>query len=148
MSMEMLGMLREYWKTDSKIDQDHIDDEIARIPNLHQKYLDLLVELKIRVFSKQSEFLKLKGDRSRFYNGALSKEELLDYGWDQYQGKIPLKSELERLLEVDPVLLKAEEKLFELKACFEFVEEILRHLKYRGQDLKTILEWRKFISGV
>lgn len=145
--MGILEVLREQWKKDSVIDQSNIDDEVARIPKLHQKYLDFLTELKIEVFKKQADFLLLKGARTRYYNGSMTREDLEKYGWDQYQGKSLLKSEMDRMLEVDPILLKAEEKLFDLKASFEYVEEVMKSLRFRGQDMKTIMEWKKFLAG-
>ncbi|HET8685877.1 MAG TPA: recombination mediator protein UvsY [Methanosarcina sp.] len=147
MSMEKLKLIQDEWAKDSVIDQMHIDDEVAKTPRLHQKYLDFLTTLKVLVFKRQAEFLELKGARSRYYNGSMTKEELGKYGWDQYQGKMPLKSELERLLEVDPVLLKAEERLFELKASFEYVEEVMKSLRYRNQDLRVLVDWKKFLAG-
>lgn len=147
MSLDRLTILKGFWAKDSVIDPNNVDEEVIRVPRLHQKYLDLLTDLKVLVFRKQAEFLKLKGARSRYYSGSMGKEELQEFGWEQYQGKTPLKSELERLLEVDPVLLVAEENLFELKACFEYVEEVMKSLRYRGTELKTIADWRKFLAG-
>lgn len=147
MSLDRLSLLKGLWSKDCIIDPNNVDDEIVRVPKLHQKYLDLLTDLKVLVFRKQADFLKLKGARSRYYSGSMGKDELQEFGWEQYQGKTPLKSELERLLEVDPVLLVAEENLFELKACFEYVEEVMKSLRYRAQELRTIYEFRKFIAG-
>lgn len=147
MSMERLKLIQNEWAKDSVIDQTNIDDEVAKTPRLHQKYLDFLTALKVLVFKRQAEFLELKGARSRYYNGSMTKEELGKYGWVQYQGKTPLKAELERLLEGDSVMLVVEEKLFELKASFEYVEEIMKSLRYRSSDLKTIMEWKRFIAG-
>lgn len=142
-----LKLLQDEWAKDVIIDQSNIDDEVARIPKLHQKYLDILSHLKVQVFRKNAEFLALKGARSRYYSGSMTRDDLASYGWDQYQGKIPLKSELERLLEVDPILLAAEEKLFDLKAAFEYAEEVMSSLKWRGSEMKTIMEWKRFLAG-
>ena len=145
--MGVLSILQDAWKVDSNIDTNNIDDEVARIPKLHQKYLDILTQLKSQVFKRQAEFLLLKGARTRYYNGAMTREDLESYGWPQYQGKQLLKSELERMLEVDPILLKAEERLYELKAAFEYAEEVMKSLRFRGQDLRTAMDWKKFIAG-
>lgn len=142
-----LKLLQDEWAKDVIIDQSNIDDEVARIPKLHQKYLDILSHLKVQVFRKNAEFLALKGARSRYYSGSMTRDDLASYGWDQYQGKIPLRSELERLLEVDPILLAAEEKLFDLKAAFEYAEEVMSSLKWRGSEMKTIMEWKRFLAG-
>lgn len=143
-----IEILKDMWASDSEIDQLRIDDEIAKLPRLHKRYLDILTVLKVDVFRKNAEFLKLKGVRARYYSGALSREELQVYGWQQYQGKAAtLKSEIERMLETDPVLLKAETNLFDLKVAFEYCESIMQSLRYRGHDLKTLVEYKKFLAG-
>lgn len=143
----LLELLKEAWEVDSEIDQNNVDDEVVKLPKLHKKYLDLLTITKLRVFKLQNQFLELKGARSKYYQGSMTKDELDHYGWSQYQGKTPLKSELDRLLEADKILLHAERQLYETKAAFEYAEEIMKNLRYRGQDLKTILEWKKFMAG-
>jgi len=144
---EKLRVLKDAWAKDQEIDMNNIDEEIRRLPKIHQKYLDFLSVLKLQVFERNARFLRVKGARSRWYTGQCNKEELDSFGWDQYQGKAPLKSELERLLEVDDVLLTAEKNLFELKACYEYAEEILNHIRYRGNDLRAIADWKKFLAG-
>ena len=145
--LKILQELQDSWAIDSIIDPANVDDELVKIPKLHQKYLDILTFLKIQVFKRNAEFLKLKGARSRYYSGSMNKDELEEYQWEQYQGKVPLKSELDRLLEVDTILLNAEERLFELKATFEYCESVLSTLKWRGSELKTIADWKRFLAG-
>ena len=39
-----LQELQDEWAKDSLVDDDHLDKESARIPNLHQKYLKFLLD--------------------------------------------------------------------------------------------------------
>lgn len=142
-----LDVLREAWEADCRIDQENIDDEAARIPMLHSKYLNLLTDIKFKVFERDAALLELRSDRSKYYQGILSKQELDKFGWAQYQGKVPTRGELDKLLEGDRIILEAERRLFTMKAAFEYAEEIMKSLRYRGQDLKTIMEWKKFLAG-
>ena len=142
-----IDILKECWEEDSVVDQQRIDDEIAKLPRLHKKYIDLLTTLKVDVFRRDAEFRLLKGVRSRYFSGTLSKEELQQYGWSQYQGRSLTKAEIERTLETDPIMVRAEENLFDLKVCFEYCESVLQSLRYRGHDLKTLVEYKKFLAG-
>lgn len=142
-----LDILREAWEADCIIDQANIDDEAARIPKLHSKYLNFLTEIKFEVFKRDAALMELRGHRSRYYQGMLNRDELEQFGWDQYQGRSPTRGELDKLLESDKIILEAEKRLFTVKAAFEYAEEIMKSLRYRGQDLKTIMEWKKFLAG-
>lgn len=142
-----LQFLQLTWEEDSKIDAQNVDDEISRLPKLHSKWLNFFSDMKNRVFEAEMKYKTLYGKRTRYYNGLMTKEELTEAGWTQYQGKVPLKSELERLLETDPIMLSAEQRKFELNVCLEFAEEVVKNLRYRGQDLKTLVDWKKFLAG-
>lgn len=142
-----LDQLKSQWAVDCIIDQSRLDEASLRTANLHQKYLDILTDYKMRIFKNEKEYLSMKGNRSRYYMGQMTKEELNAFSWSQYQYKTPLKSELERLLETDDILLNMLDKQSYLKICFEYCEEILKALRDRNWQIKTAVEWRKFEAG-
>ena len=119
-----LDELMESWQQDSTIDHSHLDTASLRTANLHQKYLDLLPKYKVRIFALDKKYLEMKGLRSRYYNGQMTKTELEEYGWSQYQYKTPLKSELERLLETDSHLLSIKDRTSHYTFCLEYCEEV------------------------
>ena len=143
-----LDELKANWATDCIIDSDRLDEASLRIANLHQKYLDILTDYKLRVFKLEKDYLNLKGIRSRYYMGQMTKQELDEYGWDQYQYKTPLKSEMERLLETDSLLLDIKDKQSYISFCFEYVEDIMKSLRERGWQIRNAIEWRKFEAGI
>jgi hypothetical protein len=142
-----LDELKNNWAIDSIIDSNRLDEASIRTANLHQKYLDVLTDYKLKIFKTDKEYLSMKGIRSRYYLGQLTKEELNQHNWQQYQYKTPLKSELERLLETDDILLNILDRQSYLKICFEYCEEILKALRDRNWQIKTAVEWKKFEAG-
>lgn len=146
--MIQLDDLKAFWAVDCNIDPNKLDEASIRTANLHQKYLDILTDYKLRVFKLEKEYLRVKGLRSRYYMGQMTKEELKELDWDQYQYKTPLKSELERLLETDSYLLDIRDKQSYITFCFEYVEDILKSLRERGWQIRNAIEWRKFEAGV
>ena len=146
--MYHLDQLKTEWETDCQIDRDRLDESSIRTANLHQKYLDILTDYKLRLFKLEKEFLEMKGLRSRYYNGQLTKDELRERSWDQYQYKTPLKSELERLLETDDILLSILDRQSYIKICFEYTEEILKSLRERNWQIRNAIEFIKFQAGV
>ena len=146
--MYHLETLKTEWETDCIIDRDRLDESSIRTANLHQKYLNILTDYKLRLFKLEKEFLEMKGLRSRYYNGQLTKEELQQHQWQQYQYKTPLKSELERLLETDQSLLNILDRESYIKICFEYTEEILKSLRERNWQIRNAIEFIKFQEGI
>ena len=146
--MYHLETLKDEWEKDCQIDRDNLDEASIRTANLHQKYLNILTDYKLRLFKLEKEYLEMKGVRSRYYNGQLTKEELQQYKWQQYQYKTPLKSELERLLETDDNLLNILDRESYIKICFEYTEEILKSLRERNWQIRNAIEFIKFQAGV
>lgn len=146
--MYHLETLKDEWEKDCKIDRDNLDEASIRTANLHQKYLNILTDYKLRLFKLEKEFLEMKGIRSRYYNGQLTKDELQQHNWQQYQYKTPLKSELERLLETDDNLLNILDRESYIKICFEYAEEILKSLRERNWQIRNAIEFIKFQAGV
>lgn len=145
--MLQLDDLKAQWANDCVIDPNKLDESSIRTANLHQKYLDILTEYKLRLFKLEKEFLIMKGNRSRYYLGQMTKEELASFGWDQYQYRSPIKSELERLLSSDPYLLAILDKESYIKFCFEYVEEIMKSLRERNWQIRNAIEFIKFQAG-
>lgn len=135
------------WKNDSTIDHSHLDTASLRTANLHQKYLDFLTKYKVRIFALDKKYLEMKGLRSRYYSGQMTKLELEEQGWSQYQYKTPLKSELERLLETDSYLLQIKDKTSHYTFCFEYCEEVLKSLRDRNYQIRAAIDFMKFQAG-
>jgi hypothetical protein len=145
--MTSLEDLQAAWKVDATIDHMHLDTASIRTANLHQKYLDIMTEYKIRIFSLEKKFLEMKGVRSRYFSGQMTKAELEQNGWEQYPYKTPLKSELERLLETDPILLDLKDKTSYYTFCFEYVEDVLKALRDRNYQIRAAIDFMKFQAG-
>lgn len=145
--MYHLETLKEEWETDCVIDRDRLDESSIRTANLHQKYLNVLTDYRLRLFKLEKEYLEMKGLRSRYYNGQLTKDELSEKSWQQYQYKTPLKSELERLLETDDLLLAILDRQSYIKICFEYTEEIMKSLRERNWQIRNAIEFIKFQAG-
>lgn len=147
MNLMSLEDIQDNWARDCNIDPLKLDLESVRTPNLHQKYLDQLTLYKMKIFNIEKKYLEAKGVRSRYYNGQMGKEELKEYGWEQYQYKAPLKSEMERLLETDPILLDMKEKISYYTFCFEYAEDVLKALRDRNYQIKAAIDFMRFQAG-
>ncbi len=142
-----LQQLQDEWSKDSIVDDDHLDKEAVRIPNLHQKYLKFLMEFKMKLTKQRAEFHALRRLKIRYNNGELGRDELVELGWEQYQGIKPIKSAQDDLLHGDKELIDQTVRISYLEDMVYATESIMKSISSRGWDIKNSIEWKKFISG-
>jgi hypothetical protein len=143
-----LTELQEGWKNDSRIDETNLGRAAARTPELHAKYLNLLTSARLQQRKAESDYLKLRRVKYRYYRGELTQQELEDLGWPQYQGVKPIKNEMDEFISTDEDLITAQDKLEYLRTVQFQLESILKSLHSRTWDIKNSIEWTKFTNGM
>ena len=143
-----LTELQEEWKKDSVIDETNLGRAAAKTPQLHAKYLNLLTSAKLQQRKAESDYLKLRRVKYRYFRGELNRDELQTLGWDQYQGVKPIKNEMDEFLQTDEDLITAQDKLEYLRTVLLQLESILKSLHSRTWDIKNSIEWTKFTNGM
>ena len=78
----------------------------------------------------------------------MTKAELEEEGWDQWQGNKPLKNEMDEFLQCDADLIALQDKVEYFKTVIAHLEQVLRSLNSRTWDIKTAVEWAKFTNGM
>lgn len=142
-----LEELHDIWDVDCKIDSDHLDRESIRTPNLHAKYLRFLIQHKMKLAALETDYKLMRQRKFRYYRGEMSKSELEDSGWDQWQGVKPLKNEMEEFLDGDSDLNKITIKCEYIKNMIEAFESILNQIKARDWQIRNAIQWKQFIAG-
>lgn len=140
--------LQEMWADDCKINELNLGQESVKTPNLHAKYLNLLTSTKLNLRKAESDYLNCRRKKYKYYRGEMSREELEEEGWDQWQGNKPLKNEMDEFLQVDLDLIKFLDKVEYFKTVLYQLEQILRSLNSRTWDIKNAIEWSKFTNGM
>ena len=145
--MVSIDDIKTEWSKDAIVDQLHLNDEIVKVPLLHAKYLDFLIEFRARRSSILKRSNALKFIKRKYYRGELTQFDLREHGWSQYQGLKPSNSEMKDLFEQDSDLNEFEEKLEYYNTGLNVIEYIMRAIHSRGYELKTLFEYRKFTEG-
>ena len=96
----------------------------------------------------ESDYLKLRRVKYRYFRGELTRDELQSLGWEQYQGIKPIKNEMDEFLQTDEDLITAQDKLEYLRTVLLQLESILKSLNSRTWDIKNSIEWTKFTNGM
>ena len=140
--------IQEMWVADSRIDETNLGSESAKIPKLHAKYLNLLVNAKLTTRRSESEYLRMRRLKWRYYRGEMTQIELDELNWPQWQGIKPLKNEMDEFLKGDAELNAMEIKIKYLETMIYFLESVLQQIKARDWQIKTAVEWKKFLAGM
>lgn len=139
--------LYESWDTDCKINEDHLDKESINTAKLHSKYLRILMQHKMKIAALQAEYNNLRQKKFRYYRGEMSRDELKETGWDQWQGVKPMKNEMDEFLKGDSDLNKIDLKIQYIKIMVEALESILNQIKGRDWSIRNAIEFKKFLAG-
>jgi len=140
----------EMWKTDSEIDELKLDEASQESARLHSKYLEMLSVTRLQLKKKEAEFKVLLKDKFLWYNGKMSKDEMDARGWsyDPLNGLKVLKGDMDRFYDSDPDIQNAQMKIDYLKELVATLEEIMGNIRWRHQNIKNMIEHRKFTSGI
>ena len=138
------------WKKDSEIDEMNLDDSSRQSAKLHSKYLELLSVNRLKLKKLDMDFKVLLRDKWSHYNGKLSQEEIEEKGWeyDPLNGLTVLKGDMDKWYDADPVIQEHQAKMQYSQEICDTLKEILENIKWRHQNIKNMIEWRKFTSGV
>lgn len=148
--MNNLEQIHEMWKKDSVIDEMNLDESSRQSAKLHGKYLELLSVNRLKLKKLELDFKVLLRDKFMHYNGKLSQEEIDSKGWDYdpLNGLTVLKGDMDKWYDADPLIQEAQLKIEYTKEVCDTLKEILENVKWRHQNIKNMIEWRKFTSGM
>jgi hypothetical protein len=143
-----IEQIQDMWDIDADIDDNYLGEHATKAPKLHAKYIKLLVGVKLKHTKLSSDYNMLRKAKFRYYRGELSRDELNDLGWVQWQGVKPLKNEMDEFLTGDTDLNTLRVKIDYLETMIYLLESILGQIKARDWQLKTAVEWKRFLAGM
>jgi hypothetical protein len=143
-----LEQLQEEWDVDCQIDDNYLGESAVATPKLHAKYIRFLISVKLKHTKLSSDYNILRKNKFRYYRGELSRDELVDLGWEQWQGVKPLKNEMDEFLAGDSDLNTMKVKIDYLETMIYFLESVLGQIKARDWQLKTAVTWKQFLAGM
>ena len=139
-----LDKIQEMWEKDSRIDPDNLHDESLKIPQLHSKYYTLYNTITLMREKARTTQNEVSLERYRYYTGKAPAEA---YAEEPFPYKIREKEALQKYMEADERLTKANLKVKYYDTTLKFLEEIIRAVSNRTYQIKNAIEWQKFQSG-
>lgn len=141
-----LDEIRKEIERDFRLDETALDLESLKIPQLHSKYLNLLMDERLAMRKAEFDYNALMKAKWEYYTGKMSHEELTARGWEPFALKI-LRNDLDLYLNSDVDLSKLSQKFIFHKEKVSLLEEVIKELNSRHWKIRNAIEWRKFVNG-
>lgn len=136
------------WEADSVIDDNHLGEASTHTAKLHAKYLKELIDAKLKKTKLDIEYNSLRKAKIKYYRGEMTKAELEQFGWDQYQYNKPLKAEMDEFLKGDDDLAKILVRQEYIDTMVYALESIMSQIKQRDFQLSNGIKWKAFLAGM
>lgn len=131
---------------DLLIDETQLDSESSRTPQIHSKYLNFLMDEKLKLAKIQSDFKVMKKKKWLYYTGKISEEELREENWEPFELTV-LKTDIDKFLEADDDLQIISSKIKYAEIVVEYLESVIKIINNRQWNIRSVIDWLKFTNG-
>ena len=142
-----LEEIQELWNRDRDIDIADLGVESVRIPQIHDKYLKIYIDERIRLKGLQFDLNKLVKLKTDYYAGNLTEEELEKLGWEQFLTRL-IKTEITKYLEADEDIIKIKRNIVLMEEKIHYLDAIIKMVSNRGFQIKSAIDWIKYKDGI
>jgi hypothetical protein len=139
-----LEVIQEMWQKDSEVNQDELDAESLKIPQLHAKYYQLYNTILLLRKQAEQQHSSILLERRKFYMGKAETQVYID---EPFPYKVRDKEDLKLYLEADEKISKIRLKIDYYDTMLKYLEEILKQISNRTYQIKNAIEWRRFTAG-
>lgn len=139
-----LEVIQEMWQKDSEVNQDELDTESLKIPQLHAKYYQLYNTILLLRKQAEQQHSSILLERRKFYMGKAETQVYID---EPFPYKVRDKEDLKLYLEADEKISKIRLKIDYYDTMLKYLEEILKQVSNRTYQIKNAIEWRRFSAG-
>lgn len=144
--MSKIDDVLEMWSKDTEIDRTEPGKALLDIPKLHSKYLNILSSHRLASRDAEFKYNRMKKIKWEYYTGKLDDGELKKYGWEPFP--FVLKADIATYLESDEDLNKYKAQKIMHDEIVEVCQSIMKELNNRAWELKSFIDWEKFIQGI
>ena len=142
-----LEEIQELWNRDRDIDITDLGVESVRIPQIHDKYLKIYIDERIRLKGLQFDLNKLVKLKTDYYAGNLTEEELEKLGWEQFLTRL-IKTEITKYLDADEDIIKMKKNIVLMEEKIHYLDSIIKMVSNRGFQIKSAIDWIKYKDGI
>jgi len=138
--------IQKLWSSDCDIDETELSQESVKIPQLHNKYLILFHDERLRLRTMKFDHSKLLKVKREYYSGRMDETELEAYDWEPFQYKL-LKADVQEYIDADDDIIEGKKKISLQEEKVEYLESVVKSLSTRGYLIKNAIDWKRFTEG-
>ena len=144
--------LRSEWKEDSHVDFQFKNKQYTAdlgqlaldIPFQHNKYLNHYTDVSQIKTSLEFEVRKLVKEKREYYGG---EADARVYAEKPFGNSIKTSEKMKVYLESDDEIINLEAKIKYLDQMLYWLDQVMKQISNRGFQVKSAIEWEKFING-
>ena len=144
--------LRAEWAEDSHVDfqfkNKQYSADLAQvaldIPFIHNKYLNHYTDISQIKTSLEFEIRKLVKEKREYYGG---EADAKIYAEKPFGNSIKTSEKMKVYLESDDEVINLEAKIKFLDQMLYWLDQVMKQISNRGFQVKSAIEWEKFING-
>ena len=138
--------IQKLWTSDCNIDETELAQESVKIPQLHNKYLILYSNEKLKFKEIKFLFAGLIKRKRDYYSGRMTAEELEAVDWEPFQYKL-LKADVQEYIDADENVIESKKLLALQEEKVNYLESVVKGLSTRGYLIKNAIDWKRFTEG-
>ena len=143
MKMEMEKII-EKWNDDAHIDGTELSIEQLKVPQIHNKYLKILIGERTILFKMKAKVKRLKRMLLEYYSKDLNNpDDLIEIDREAWEKKV-LKSDIDTYVDSDSEMIDLLLQVSIQEEKVNYLESIIRRLDNRGWEIRNAIEWNKF----
>ncbi len=151
--VKLFETIKEEWKEDSQVDfqfknKQYTEDlgKLAlEIPFQHNKYLNYYTDLSQEKTSLEFQLRSLIRNKREYYSGEADAKV---YAEKPFGSSIKTAEKMKTYLESDEEIINLEAKIKYIEQALYFLDSVMKMISNRGFQIKSAIEWEKFINGV
>ena len=144
--------LRTEWTEDSHVDFQFKNKQYSAdlgqialdIPFCHNKYLNHYTDISQIKTSLEFQFRKLVRDKREYYGG---ESDAKVYAEKPFGSRISTQDKMKVYVESDDDIINLEAKIKFLDQMLYWLDQVMKQISNRGFQVKSAIEWEKFING-
>ena len=144
--------LREEWAEDSAVDFQFKSKQYSAdlgklaldIPFQHNKYLNHYTDIQAVKISLEFEIRRLVKSKREYYSG---EADAKTYAAKPFGSSIKTSEKMKVYLESDEEIINLEAKIKYLDQMLYWLDQVMKQISNRGFQIKSAIEWEKFVNG-
>lgn len=143
--LEHFNAIKAQVMADSEIDEVSLDYASLSTAKLLSKYGTLYSDEYLTLSDLKDRQKKYKLERWKYYSGKQTSKYYADFGAMHEEIN---RGDLEKYLDADPIMVAVNKVVDIQTAIVSLLDKTSKELNGRNYQIKTALDYRKFVSGV